>query len=51
MSTEVVICAGCDREIECCAFCDREDCGVAICERCVRLELREEVAAPHPHGG
>ncbi len=44
MSTEVVVCSGCDRGIECCAFCDREDCVVAICERCVRLELREEVA-------
>jgi hypothetical protein len=51
MSTEVVVCVGCDRDVECCAFCDREDCGVAICERCVRVELREEISQPHPHGG
>jgi hypothetical protein len=51
MSTEVLVCAGCDRRVEWCAFCDREDCPVAICERCVQVELREEVAEPHGHGG
>jgi hypothetical protein len=51
MSIEVILCAGCDREVECCAFCDREDCAVAICEKCVRIELREEISQPHGHGG
>lgn len=51
MSTEVLVCAGCDRRLGWCAFCDREDCVVAICERCVRVELREEIAQPHGHGG
>jgi hypothetical protein len=51
MSTEVLICTGCEREIACCTVCDEEGCGLPICSRCVRLELREEVADPHPHGG
>jgi hypothetical protein len=51
MSTEVLVCSGCERGLECCAFCDEDGCSTPICSRCVRLELREEVPEPHPHGG
>lgn len=44
-------CVVCGRIIEVCAFCERIDRDHAICYRCLRLELRESMAHPHPHGG
>jgi hypothetical protein len=46
----VLVCTGCDREIEHCAFCD-ERCGHELCYRCVLYELKESLAQPHAHGG
>jgi hypothetical protein len=46
----VVVCTGCDREIEECGFCG-ERCGQEVCYRCVIFELRESMAQPHQHGG
>jgi len=49
-SPAVLVCTGCDREIEGCAFCDRA-CGRELCYRCVLYELKESVGQPHEHGG
>jgi hypothetical protein len=46
-----VRCTRCDSRIELCAFCESEDCGRAICYRCLRQELKQSLAQPHPHGG
>jgi hypothetical protein len=46
----LLVCSGCDRQIEQCAFCD-ERCGHELCYRCVLYELKESVAQPHAHGG
>jgi hypothetical protein len=47
----VLVCAGCDRELEVCAFCETEDCAEATCYRCLIVELREFLPHPHEHGG
>lgn len=47
----VVVCRGCDREIEACIVCDAEDCTEAECYRCVTVELGEARREPHDHGG
>jgi hypothetical protein len=47
---EVVVCTHCDREIEACSFCDGQ-CDDPTCWRCLKYELKEEVAEPHGHGG
>ncbi len=50
-SDQVLVCRGCDREIELCAFCDSEGCEEAVCYRCLIVDLGETVAQPHGHGG
>ena len=50
-TSEGTRCGDCDREIEVCFFCDEPVCGHALCYRCVVIDLREEVAEPHGHGG
>jgi hypothetical protein len=44
-------CTRCGARIELCAFCESVDCSLAICYRCLRQELRQSLAQPHPHGG
>jgi hypothetical protein len=48
---EVLVCSGCEREIECCALCEEEGCGAEICYRCVLYETKESIPQPHTHGG
>jgi hypothetical protein len=50
-SEAVLVCKGCDRQLEVCAFCEAEDCGDATCYRCLVADLGETVAHPHEHGG
>jgi hypothetical protein len=46
----IVVCTHCHKDIEACAFCE-ERCGHEICWRCLKYDLREEIAEPHTHGG
>jgi hypothetical protein len=45
------VCLRCDVAVERCAFCERVDCAEAICYRCLRIQFRQLLAHPHPHGG
>ena len=44
-------CSRCGRRIELCAFCEDAACANVICYRCLREDLGESLALPHPHGG
>lgn len=46
-----LMCTRCGIGIEICALCERENCPHAICYRCLRIELGQSLAHPHPHGG
>jgi hypothetical protein len=48
---EELTCTRCGVIVECCAACEREGCRATTCYRCMRLELKQQLAEPHLHGG